>query len=240
MAQHAPFRASIALSFASMLAATAAAAQVPPPPCGDVVTVQRGDTLSRIAERCDVSERSLIRLNPQIQGSGDLRVGMEIRAREGSGSGDPLDRLGALAGEAAEALSGVARDLGSSAQELLDRNPDLRSRLERFGQRFGSSPAPAPDGRVEVAPREGVAGDTVTVSARGLPRETPVVLGAGRPQAAYEVIERARTGPEGTLQTSVRIPDWAEAGDRLVIVVAGEDRNWTVRSAPVRITGSKL
>uniref|UniRef100_UPI0035E3F4CD LysM peptidoglycan-binding domain-containing protein n=1 Tax=Microvirga soli TaxID=1854496 RepID=UPI0035E3F4CD len=38
-----------------------------------------GDTLSGIAERCDVPERRLMRLNPQVEGSRDLRVGMELR-----------------------------------------------------------------------------------------------------------------------------------------------------------------
>ena len=117
---------------AALLGTSSVAAQTSPGPCGEVVTVQRGDTLSRIAERCNVTERSLIRVNPWIDGSHDLRVGMQIRTQGGAGSsGGAVDRLGSLAGEAVDTLSGLARDVGSSAQDLLDKNPDLRQRLDR-------------------------------------------------------------------------------------------------------------
>jgi murein DD-endopeptidase MepM/ murein hydrolase activator NlpD len=134
-------RNSALLTLVAIIMAAPAVPQTPPPGCGDTVTVQRGDTLSSIAERCEVPERSLMRLNPRIQGSRDLRVGMELRARgDGqSDAGNALGQLGSLArgavGTLSETLSDFATDLGSSARELLDRNPDLRQRLEGFEQR---------------------------------------------------------------------------------------------------------
>jgi hypothetical protein len=72
-----------------------------------------------------------------------------------------------------------------------------------------------------------------------LPPDIPVVIGAGRPQAAYEVLEKARTSSGGSLQLTVQIPDWAADTSRLAIVVAAESGDWTIRSEPIQVTGSK-
>lgn len=240
------------LALSTLLLALPAFAQAQSP-CGEKTAVERGDTLSRIAERCDVTERALMALNPRIGGSRDLRVGMEIAVRGGSStSGDTLDRLGNLAGEAGDALAGVAKDLSSSAQELLEKNPDVRERLEGFGQRLGNVVSP-PDrggstdrravpqgGSVSVSRREAAAGETVSVTAKGLPHNAQVVIGAGRPQAAYDVVQTARTGPDGSLNLELRLPDWTSDMGRVVLVVAAEDGAWALRSEPVRIAGTKL
>lgn len=226
---------------ACALPAEMAMAQTPSPGCGDKIAVRRGDTLSSIAERCDISERRLIRLNPSIEGSRDLRVGMELQAGEdGARGSDTLGRLGSFAGEAVDTLSDFARDLGSSAQDILDRNPDLRKRLERFDQQLRGGGAGPGQGTVSVTPNEAPVGESLTVTAQGLPPDTPVVIGIGRPQAAYEVVEQSRTGSDGGLRMDVRIPDWAADMDRLSIAVAAENGAWTIRSQPVRVTGTKL
>ena len=217
---------------------SAALSQTQPSGCGDAVTVQRGDTLSSIAERCDVTERSLMRLNPRIEGSRDLRVGMQLDVSRDAGEG--LGRLGSLAGQAVGTLSGFARDLGSSAQDLLDRNPDLRQRMEGVERQLQSPGADSIKGSVSVAPREIASGETLTVTAQGLPSDAPVAIGAGRRQAAYEIIERARTASDGTLRMSVRVPDWAADMRQVAIVVAAENGEWSVRSEPITVAGSKL
>lgn len=238
-------RYSALLAVAAIMMAAPAGSQAPPPGCGDTVTVQRGDTLSSIAERCDVSERSLMRRNPRVEGSHDLRVGMELRAR-GDGSsdaGDALGQLGSFArgavGTLSDTLSDFATGLGSSARELLDKNPDLRQRLEGFEQRLRNSGTGAGQGSLSVSPMEAAIGASLNVSAQGLPPDTPVVIGAGRPQAAYEVLKNARTSSDGSLQVSVRMPDWAADTPRLAVVVAAENGDWTIRSQPIRVTGAK-
>jgi hypothetical protein len=89
-------------------------------------------------------------------------------------------------------------------------------------------------------PMTGAVGETLTVSARGLPSDTTVIVGAGRPQAAFEIVERARTSADGTLQVSIRIPDWAAEARHLTIVVAAEDDSWRIRSQPITVMGAKL
>jgi LysM domain len=87
--------------------------------CADGTTVvERGDTLSRIAERCDVSERVILS--------------------------------------------------AKSVQDLLDKNPDLKSRLEKVGRKVGiGEHTGAPS--ASVSPASDPAGSTVAVSATGLP-----------------------------------------------------------------------
>jgi hypothetical protein len=233
-------RFSIAFSVLTCTFALPAVAQVPPG-CGDKIAVMRGDTLSSIADRCDVTERTLIRLNPNVDGSRDLRVGMELQTRDkaGSGASSALGQLGALAGEAADTVSGVARELGSSVKDFMDKNPEVRQRLERFDRQLRGSESNSVQGTLSVSPMQGAVGDALTVTAQGLPPNTPVIIGAGRPQAAYEVIDQARTGSDGTLQTSIWIPDWA-MDNRLAVVVAAQNDEWRIRSKPIDVTGAKL
>jgi LysM repeat protein len=208
--------------------------------CGDRIVVETGDTLSRITDRCQVSEGSLIRLNPEVDGSSDLRVGMQLRTRgePASGGGDALGHLGAAAGNAADALTGLARDAKSSVEGFLAENPEVRQRIGRLGQKL-SGETTGSTGTISVTPSEVTVGGTLSVTASGLPGDTQVVLGAGRPQAAYEVLERARTAADGTLRASVRIPEWAADAKRVVVVVAGEQGGWKVRSEPVAVSATK-
>jgi LysM repeat protein len=214
-----------------------------PSPCGETVTVARGDTLSRIAERCDVSEASLLRANPGIQGSADLQVGTELRLQQHQAAGvdqrvdQAVDRLGALASRAGSALEDIAGEIGSSVEDLLTKNPDLHDRLRRLGDRLGVPGVDAQEPSVSISPESGPPGTAVTVSAVGLPPNATVAIGAGRPRSAFEVLERARTSADGTLQVSVRAPDWASDANRYVFVVTNPERGLTARSAPFQVTG---
>ena len=212
---------------------SAAPAQAPGPSvaCGsDAVAVRPGDTLSRIAERCGISEGRLLRANPRIEGSEDLAVGDLLTLPRGGGSGlDAAERrLRSLAGRAGDALSGLAGDVGSSVEDLLDKNPDLRQRLRTLGDRLGVPGVDAEAARVALSPQAGPPGTAVTLSATGLPPDAAVVIGAGAPGQAYEVLDRARTSVDGTLQATVRVPEGADGSDRLVFTVAGD--GWKARS----------
>jgi hypothetical protein len=66
---------SLALQ-AGCLVGLAVAAQAK---CGEEAQVRPDDTLSSIAARCDVTERRILHLNPAIEGTKDLRVGMALK-----------------------------------------------------------------------------------------------------------------------------------------------------------------
>lgn len=61
-----------------------------------------------------------------------------------------LGRLGSLAGQAVGTLSDFAQNPGSSAEDLLDGNPDLRQRMESVERRLQSSGTGSVEGSVSV------------------------------------------------------------------------------------------
>ena len=129
--------------FALVTGGAAEAAKTPASPCGDNVIVRRGDTLSTIARRCEVSEGTPPGANPGIQGSGDLRVGETLRVQQSEGTAQRVGtRINSLVRDANNAIGELADKVGSSVQDLLDKNPDLRSRLDRLGHQMGLTEGP--------------------------------------------------------------------------------------------------
>ena len=189
--------------------------------CPDATTVQPDDTLSRIAARCDVSEAAILAANSEIDSSGDLQVGTTVRVHPKAGSRF-ADSLNRYAQQANDALGRVAGRIGSSVEDLLDKNPDLKSRLDRLSTRMGLT-----EGRsvtpISVTPQELRPGSRVNLSATKLPKDTAVVVGAGPPGAAYRVLEAARTSAEGTLDLNVEVPEGLAPGSSVVFVVKGTD-----------------
>ncbi len=214
--------------------------QVPPSPCGDWITISRSDTLSGIAQRCDTTEAAILRANPGIEGSDDLQAGAELNLPSGPSGGTTTDRLKSLARETGDALTAMARELGSSVEDLLNKNPDLQQRLKQLGDRLNIPGVDASKAQVSLSPQSGAAGTSVTLSASGLPSDAAVVIGGGAPRSAYEVLDRARTTADGTLQAAVRIPEWAGDRERFVLTLSAPDGSWKVRSAPFQVTGTRL
>jgi LysM repeat protein len=212
------FSAGLALSLL-LIGAAAEAAKAPSSPCGANLVVRRGDTLSTIAQRCEVSEGALLGANPGIRGSGDLRVGETIRVQESEG---PAQRVGtrfnSFVRDANRTVGELADKIGSSVQGLLDRNPDLKSRLDRLGQQMGLTEGPAP-AVVSVTPQSGPPGSLVKISASGLPKDSPVAIGAGPPGSAYEILRRERSSASGSLATELQVPKWVDPGSSVVFVV---------------------
>ena len=226
----------------TILAATAHSQPAPAQAsCGATVTVQRSDTLSSIAERCEVSEAQILRSNPGIESSADLAAGDTLQVGGTSGSAaSGVDRLGSAARQAGDALAGIARNFGSTVEEVLQKNPDLHQRLRGLGDRLNLPGVDKTKAQVTISPDTGTRDAVVTVSAVGLPNDTPVKVGCAAPNSAYEVVETARTSATGTLQVNVQASSCPSRGERIVFVVAGPDREWTLRSRPFRTTGTRL
>lgn len=197
------------------------------------VQVQPNDTLSRIASRCDVSEGALLAANPFIDGSGDLQVGTTLHLQPATSQSQRLgDRLNHFAREANDALGRFAGAVGSSAQDLLDRNPDLKARLERLGQRIGlNDGGRAPN--LTVTPDQGPAGSTVTLAAAELPKDQPVMVGVGAPNSAFRVVQDARSSDKGTLEVNVQVPE-RDSGTRVVFTLRSKD-GVKLTSKPFRV-----
>ena len=222
--------------FTLMVGGTAGAAEAAVSPCGDSTVVRRGDTLSSIARRCEVSEGALLGANPGIQGSGDLRVDETIRVQESEGTSQRVGtRLNNFVREANDAIGQLADKVGSSVQDLLDKNPDLRTRLDRLGHQMGLTEGPAP-ASVSIAPQSGPTGSPVKITASGLPKDSPVAIGAGPPGSAYEILLRERSSAAGTLAAELQVPQWVEPGSALVFVVTDGEQHIEGRSEYFRVT----
>ncbi|WP_062112286.1 LysM peptidoglycan-binding domain-containing protein [Aureimonas sp. AU40] len=226
MTRIAPFVAGLLLSGLSI-----AQAQDVTSPCGGSVEVRRGDTLSSIAERCDIPEGRLLAANPTLDGSGDLVIGQSVSTRSAARqAGERFwgDIKGA-AGRTSEALEGVASGLNATAQDILDKNPDLRSRVEGLGARLGITDGGSPRGAtLEAKPVPGQA--SIDVTSEGLPAGASVHVNVGPAGAASEQVAQMRTGADGTVRETVPLPDWLPAGKRVVVTLVDGDANALARA----------
>lgn len=207
-------------------------------PCRTSVTVTRGDTLSRIAGRCDVTERGILNANPAVQGSDDLQAGMDLKlpASSADSTFDAFTaQLRGYATQASDAVESVANQVGSSVQELLDANPDLHQRLGKLGDHLNIPGANAARQELSIAPQSGAPGSSVTVSAIGLPKNSQILIGAGAPRAASQALDRARTTDAGTLQVTIPVPAWASEMDKVQFVVADSAGRTEARSTAFNI-----
>lgn len=207
-----------------------------PVACNDDRTVvQSGDTLSAIAQRCNTPEGTILALNPQLIGSGDLQVGTTVRVGPRGGAGARFAQtLSRLARQANGALDRLGDRIGPSAQEFLDRNPEWKSRLDGILGQYGS-PDVTSEALLAVAPLSKTTGAAVGLTGKGLPKNVPVTIGAGPPGVAYRVIQSSETTAAGTVETSVSVAAdvWSSP---TVFVIADAEGRVIARSEPVEPT----
>jgi LysM repeat protein len=123
-----------ALCISALLAAAPVAGAEEEQACGDSVTVERGDTLHRIAERCGTSVPELISANPELSNPDLIEVGQTLTipaddrpaaadAGQPTETGEPGE---AEAGEPTEsALSSMIEGLGPIGQAEAEASPGL-------------------------------------------------------------------------------------------------------------------
>jgi LysM repeat protein len=91
--------------------------------CGDTVTVQRGDTLSKIAVRCGVTVNGILRANPGITNPNLIRPGQVIILPGATLPNDPNTDYYYV--QNGDTLKGIARKFNTSVDELLRLNPQI-------------------------------------------------------------------------------------------------------------------
>jgi hypothetical protein len=75
------------------------------------------------------------------------------------------------------------------------------------------------DSTASISPISGPPGTTVQVTATGLVANSGVELGVGRVASEYDIVDTAVTTANGTLNTTVQIPEDAETNAQWVVVV---------------------
>ena len=147
-------------STSSAFAAPAAAGQ-----CGTSVTVVSGDTLRKIAERCDTTIYALRRANPEI-GLGNLIYPGQVLLLPGTILGSDGGYLVYIVARG-DTLRSLATRFGSTVESILASNPSITNRnLIYEGQRLTIYTAPSKPPPVTPPPPSGgtyyvVKGDTL-------------------------------------------------------------------------------
>jgi LysM repeat protein len=83
--------------------------------CADPYRVERGETLTEIADTCDVTVRKLTRLNPQIGDTNVIEAGMKL----------DIPQNGVYTVRSGDTLGEVAARYDTTISRLLTRNPDI-------------------------------------------------------------------------------------------------------------------
>lgn len=93
-------------------------------PCGDTVTVQRGDTLSRIARICGTTVSSLLAANPTITNPNAIYPGQLLRTRQVA-TPPPPPAVVIYTVQPGDWLASIAARHGLSWRTLLAANPQI-------------------------------------------------------------------------------------------------------------------
>ena len=88
----------------------------PPPASGNTYTVQRGDTLRKIADRLNTTVEAMLKVNPQIYNPNLIYVGQVINLPAG---------LSTYVVQYGDTLKIIAARFGTSSESLLALNPQI-------------------------------------------------------------------------------------------------------------------
>lgn len=88
----------------------------PPPASGQVYTVQKGDTLRKIADRLNTTVDAILKVNPQISNPNLIYVGQAINLPAG---------LSTYVVQRGDTLKIIAARFGTSLESLLSLNPQI-------------------------------------------------------------------------------------------------------------------
>jgi hypothetical protein len=99
----------------------------------------------------------------------------------------------------------------------------------------GPAPSPGPEPAPEqltitVSPHSGTLSSDVAIRAEGFQSGARVDIGFGPPSSEYEIVTHAQADTEGVVETTVKVPDWAETGRDYLFVARAPDGNDVVSS----------
>lgn len=210
-------------------------------PCEDEVTVRSGDTLYRIARRCDTTIAALLAENPRIDDPNVLRVGWQLDVPDGAQPAptpepptpepDREADAGTYIVRPGDTLGKIADRYGLSAAALMAANPQIDNpnmisvgwRLEIPADKPAAPPVvtdpPATARTLRAMPARGSAGTRVHLKATGFKPHQALRIGFGPKDAEYDLFDRAQADAEGRLSVHVPVPDFARADRPYVFVV---------------------
>jgi LysM repeat protein len=201
--------------------------------CGETYIVQRGDTLAGIAVRCETSVADLLAVNPQITNPSLIFAGQRINIPgEGaipvtgiSQSPIPVPLTGPGTAlpfyivKPGDSINYLADRYNTTANAILNANPFLREERLRVGMILDLPTRDVNQPVVVISPVSGLPGTQVRVVAGGLPANTTVQLGVGRPGEGYYQQGTVDTDEDGRIDTRLNIPQFANLDEIWRVVI---------------------
>jgi LysM repeat protein len=188
--------------------------------CGDTYTVVKGDYLTKIAKACGVTYSALLKANPEIKNPNLVYVGQVIRIKSGASlPGVPVTGTQEYVVVKGDTLFKIATRIGTTVQELLKLNPEIKNAsLIYVGQKI-RVPASANLALVSLSSTSLRPGDAVDVTVRGFPANADIDFRLGVDGQPFSLVLDGKTNDKGEASARITIPTSAAAGQKWVVQV---------------------
>jgi LysM repeat protein len=179
-------------------------------PCGDIVTVVLGDTLTRIAARCETTVEALLEANPEIENRNLIYVGQVIDIPddgEPEPAPTPAPTPATYVVEPGDTLTRIADRYNTTVEALLTANPEIGNRNLIY------------------------AGQVIEIPGEGLQQTTPYLVKPG--ETLTGIAAEFDTTAEAILDANPHLEDRDEIESGMVLDIPVVDEGPVVRISPV-------
>lgn len=203
--------------------------------CGGFHTVQTGDSLAEIAQRCGVTIPALLAANPGVTHDRDLEEGARLRVpRPGARQPSPVEACGAsYAVRPGDTLQDIALRCGLTVPLLIAANPplpqplgverDLTIRIPNVPRAAIDDPAtvmvaPAPPAAPVDADIDTVVADTTTVDTTTAAAATAELMEAQGVLESGTSCMQVRSTDGSVVAIAGQVPASFQPGDQVVVM----------------------
>ncbi len=219
---------------ASTLGVQAAAAEST---CGDTYTVQRGDYLVKIADKCGTSVSAILAANPSIKNPSVIYPGQILKMPK-DGQTVPITGGAVYIVKPGDTLSEIARMFKVTLTDILKANPAITNANKiASGQQIKLPEGAAQVLTAGVTPVKAKPGDSVTLGATGFNASVNVEIRFGLSKDQTDVIGNVNTDSNGAILQKVTVPSSAQAGKTYVFVVKVKNSTTQAVSNTLTISG---
>lgn len=205
--------------------------------CGDKYTVQRGDYLVKIANKCSTTVSAILAANPSIKNPSLIYPG-QVLTMPKEGQNVPITGGAIYIVKPGDTLSGIASLFKVTLSDLLKANPTITNANKIVsGQQIKLPEGAAQVLTAGVTPVTAKPGATVTLGATGFNAAVNVEIRFGLTKDQTEVIGNATTDGNGAILQKVTVPANAQAGKTYVFVVKVKDSTTQAVSNALTISG---
>jgi LysM repeat protein len=197
--------------------------------CGDKYTVQKGDYIAKIAQKCNVTVDTIRKANPEIKDLNKIYPGQIIRLKVDPTVPTPTPTPtlpptnGTYTVVKGDYLSAIAKRFGTTLAEILKVNPEIKNpSLIYVGQVIrlpGAVTNPTTGVQITLSTRTAKVGAQVEVKVSGFPANKDIDFRLGKEGSAYSVAVDGKTDASGAATAKVTIPNTAVVNEKWVVKV---------------------